>query len=77
MYLYDTRYDDNTMSRFPIEGWLFPCWNCGEISSYKKPLFYNKKIIYVPHCKYCKYFDIPSQEIKRYNIKFIPGHYLV
>ena len=53
MYLYDTRYDKDIISRFPIEGWLFPCYHCGLISSNKIIMLCKKKIINFPVCKHC------------------------
>ena len=71
MYLYDTRYNNNTISRFPIEGWIFPCWRCGEITSNTTVIFYNKKILYIPNCRHCKYSDIASNLIYKHKIIYI------
>ena len=77
MYLYDTRYDEDTISRFPIQGWLFPCWGCGCVTSRKKPLFYDKKIVCIPFCRDCKHVDISTDVIYRHLVKQITDHLLV
>lgn len=57
MYIYDTR--EENYKNLPLNGWLFPCLTCGEITSshnndvFKKN-FLSSKLIYVPICKKCK-----------------------
>ena len=63
--------DIKEYTRFPIEGWLFPCWECGNITSSKTPIFYDKKIVYVPFCRYCKHLDIPYDLLHNFRIKYI------
>ena len=59
MYLYDTRNGNDEITRFPINGWFFPCLICGKIIGSKKKILYKKNIFYskyleVPCCKRCK-----------------------
>jgi len=58
MYTYDTR--SNGCKNLPLNGWLFPCIICNEITS---GYYYHKtsncfiipcKKIYVPICPKCK-----------------------
>ena len=79
MYLYDTRNDKDFISRFPLNGWFFPCIECARITSIKSPLFYNKKVIYIPFCKYCKYFNlsITYNSISPNKIKYITNYEIV
>jgi len=59
MYLYDTRNGNGEITRFPINGWLFPCLICGKIIGSKEKILYKKKFfklkyLEVPCCKKCK-----------------------
>ena len=71
MYLYDTRYDKESIERFPIEGWFFPCYHCSLISSNKITKPYERKIIYFPVCKKCIDCKILYNNIKNIQIKYI------
>ena len=58
MYLYDTR---PKKSNLPIDGWLFPCYVCREITSnnikfvYKKYYFFKNIDLTMPLCKKCNF----------------------
>ena len=59
MYLYDTRNRNDEITRFPINGWLFPCLICGKIIGSKEKILYKKnffklKYLEVPCCKKCR-----------------------
>lgn len=78
MYLYDTRYNKDIISRFPIDGWLFPCWKCDMITSSKIPIFYDKKILYIPFCKHCQNTETPSSHLlHKDKVKYLIDHTLV
>jgi hypothetical protein len=56
--MYDTRINKDQIRRFPIQGWFFPCFDCGTITGYIKIIYLKgiifKKYMEVPCCLNCK-----------------------
>ncbi len=79
MYLYDTRYNKNTITRFPIKGWLFPCYHCCTISSNKVIIFCKRKIVNFPVCNLCirNNIKITSKDILDHKILYLSDYELV
>jgi hypothetical protein len=73
MYLYDTRYHCQNNS-LPLHGWLFPCINCGLITSSKKTIIFEKgilrnKYVDIPCCNKCiNNIDFKLDKTKIYKI---------
>ncbi len=73
-YQYDTReYFNYTEKKFPWNGWFFPCYNCGEITSNGTNIVYKiYKQLRIPYCKKCQFqddLDISKITLDKSNIK--------
>ena len=73
-YQYDTRDHFNyTKKIFPWDGWFFPCYHCGEITSYGTNIVYKTyKQLRIPYCKKCQFqvdLDISKITLDKSNIK--------
>ena len=73
-YQYDTRAEFNyTEKKFPWDGWFFPCFHCGGITSNViNSVYKTYKQLRIPYCKKCQYqvdLDISKITLSKSNIK--------
>ena len=69
-YWYDTR-EGNNINRFPIQGWIFPCFFCC-IPTVKYTIILKHKIykdINIPCCDTCKN--------KQFKLKYLDSRYIL
>lgn len=74
MYIYDTR--NKNYKTLPLDGWLFPCTKCLDITGlYKTDIYYinccQKIEVGIPLCYRCiKKYDIKIDQLDKNKIKY-------